>query len=378
MAKKLTWGRFSTDDLVVDQQDDIYELFPFLNLVGMLMVKINEFRINDNAVRGIKDTVNQKLVGLSGSLFYGWDRTSWPIPFMEFDNAKEAFDRRHTLKVCRDLQVNEVPAANYKRIRPENGGVFNDFLDKSILTIAAMWGNVYGPIVEDTKDYMFEKACVRIIKDERERDDFSHQDDLLTRPFVRSLLKHMGCYQRYNNNTSVVERIVTKTLDSLVNPKDYSDAITINNNVEDVDRFIENSDDWQEDNTYDDKYCYILRTIEDSDSFCHTYAERILTRVCKNEKEYPTKKTKVLIYNKQNSKNAEKIVKSRNKLKNRLNSGWQLRRDNVLLPVERILNKDIVPTKTLSDLKMEIWLMNQLEGEDEPFEISIDDEEMDI
>ena len=229
-----------------------------------------------------------------------------------------------------------------------------------------------------TKDYMFEKACVRIIKDERERDDFSHQVDLLTRPFVRSLLKCMGCYQRYNNNTSVVERIVTKTLDSLVKPKDYSDALTINNNVEDVNRFIENSDDWQEDNTEDDNYCYIVRTIQDTDSFCHTYAERILTRICKNEKENPTKKTKVLIYNKENSKNAEKIVKSRIKLKNRLNSGWQLRRDNVLLPVEQILNKDIVPTKTLSDLKMEIWLMNQLEGEDEPFEISIDNEEVAI
>ena len=88
----------------------------------------------------------------------------------------------------------------------------------------------------------------------------------------------------------------------------------------------------------------------------------------------PTKQTKVLIYNKENSNNAEKIVKSRIKLKNRLNSGWQLRRDNVLLPVEHILNKNIIPTKTLSDLKMEVWLMNQLEDEDEPIEMSIDDE----
>ena len=82
MAKKLPWGSFSHEDLVINHEDDIYTRFPFLSLVGLLMVKLNELRIGDNAVRGIKDTVSQKLVGLAGSLFYGWDRTSWPIPFM--------------------------------------------------------------------------------------------------------------------------------------------------------------------------------------------------------------------------------------------------------------------------------------------------------
>ena len=49
-----------------------------------------------------------------------------------------------------------------------------------------MWGNVYGPVVDDTKDYMFETACVSIIRDEIENDNV--EEDLLTRPFVRSLL----------------------------------------------------------------------------------------------------------------------------------------------------------------------------------------------
>ena len=111
MAKKLPWGTFSTDDLVIDCEDYIYASFPFLGLVNLLMVKIKELRIGDNAVRGIKDTVNQKLVGLSGSLFYGWDRTSWPVPFFRVDTQeiqdKEAFDRRHTVKVCRNNQAVE-------------------------------------------------------------------------------------------------------------------------------------------------------------------------------------------------------------------------------------------------------------------------------
>ena len=60
MAKKLKWGSFSIKDLRIDHEDDIYSSFPFLNLVGMLMVKLNELRIGDNAVRSTKDTIDQK------------------------------------------------------------------------------------------------------------------------------------------------------------------------------------------------------------------------------------------------------------------------------------------------------------------------------
>ena len=103
MAKKLPWGSFSHEDLRVDHEDDIYTSFAFLKLKEMTMIKLSELRISDNAVRGIKDTVSQKLVGLSGSLFYGWDRTSWPVPFMIVNGELIVFDRRHTVKVCRNI-----------------------------------------------------------------------------------------------------------------------------------------------------------------------------------------------------------------------------------------------------------------------------------
>ena len=74
MAKKLSWGSFSHEDLRVDHEDDIYQNFPFLNYIGMLMVKINELRIGDNAVRSIQDTISQKIVGLTGSLFLWLDK----------------------------------------------------------------------------------------------------------------------------------------------------------------------------------------------------------------------------------------------------------------------------------------------------------------
>ena len=384
MAKKLSWGsNFSIEDLRVDYEDDIYVNFPFLNLVGLEMNKVNEFRVGDNTVRGTKDTVSQKIVGLTGSLLYGWDRTSWPIPFLPIGDIKEAFDRRHTLKVCRENKVvKEVPSARYERIFPSNGGILNSFSDHSILTMAAMWGNVFGPIVEDTKDYMFETACVSIIRGEVDK----HEEDLLTRPFVRDLLRHMGCYTRYNDNTTVIERIVTKVLDALKDPEKVVGQLTINNNEEDIDKFISESDEWQAHNTENDSYKFVVIPLQDNISFAFTYAERLLTTVCKNEAEdpkvtiegtLPPKVTKVLLWNKENSNNAKKIVASRIKFKEKLNQGWQTRRDNVLAPIENILNPTIVDSyrKKLSDLNLEIWCMNQLEDEDEPFEMAFDTEE---
>ena len=393
MAKKLKWGHFSINDLRIDHEDDIYSSFPFLNLVGMLMVKLNELRIGDNAVRSTKDTIDQKIVGLLGSLFYGWDRTSWCIPFFRLDTKnlqnKEAFDRRHTVKVCRKLSetldIDEVPGAEYERAYPSNGGIINDFLDNSILTMAAMWGNVFGPIVEDTKNHNFVTACYRIIKDELSRSELDFDDpnyfvhkpeDLVNREFIKTLLTYMGCYQRYDHNGEP-EKIITKVLQSYRNDNEDSvvGQLTINNNQGDVDEFINKSDDWMHHNESNDDCIFIQMPIQDHAGYCETYADRLTKIVCKNELDHPEKTTKVLLYNKENSTNPRKIVRSRNKYVDRLNDNWVLRRDNVLDPIGHILNKDIVPHKKLSDLKVEIWAMHQLDDESEPFQIAFDNEE---
>jgi hypothetical protein len=50
-------------------------------------------------------------------------------------------------------------------------------------------------------------------------------------------------------------------------------------------------------------------------------------------------------------------------------------RDNVLLPVEDILQKERIPRKSISDFNLEVWCMNQLENEPEPYELILDKEE---
>tara|TARA_B100001996_G_scaffold377606_1_gene360481 strand:- start:4 stop:1128 length:1125 start_codon:yes stop_codon:yes gene_type:complete len=372
VAKKLLWGKFTTDDLVIDSDDDIYCSFPFLKLVGMKMVNKDEFLITFNEVRGIKDTVMPKMVALSGSLSLGWDRTSWPVPYMEIKDTKTTFDRRHTVKSCmNNSAAKEIPGAEYERAYAQGVefvDIFNEFEDKSILTMAAMWGNVYGPIAEDTKDYMFQTACVHILRNEVER----HEEDLLTRSFIKSLLRYMGCNDRYNNNNTVIERIVTKSLDSLKDPETVVGKKCHNNNKEDVDKFLNETQGWGLHNTEDDDNIYVIIPLQDNETFCFTYAERLLTNVCKNQKQKPEKITKALLWNKENSQNAQKIMTSRQKFEKRINSSYQLRRDNALQPVEQILKPDMVPHKSLCDLPLEIWCMDQIEGEEEPYEILFD------
>ena len=70
----------------------------------------------------------------------------------------------------------------------------------------------------------------------------------------------------------------------------------------------------------------------------------------------------------------QKIVASRLKFKERLNSSWVSRRDNILNPILSLFNFPI-HVKKLSDLNLEIWNFNQIEDEDEPFEMAFDKEE---
>ena len=392
MAHKLPWGsNFSIKDLSVEPKDDPFIYFPFLELDnsvgtdGMEMTNVNELITGDNTVRGTKGLITQKSVGLAGSLANGWDRTSWPIPYMPVDNKKEAFDRRHTINVCRNIKPTlSVPSAVYRRVYPDNGGIINSFLDHSVLTLAAMWGNVFGPIPEDTKDHWFVTAAYSILDVERERN--VHDKELCTRPVVRQLLQQMGCYTRYNFNKTVVERIVTHVMDRLVEKNVSAPVHTINASLQEKDQFVSESEDWKPTNMEDDNYFYYHIPIKNHGGFCYTYADRLLRIVCERENAFNNKngleetlnekqkRVKVLLHNEVNGTDSVAISKSRNLFKKGLNATWQTRRETILNPIKSLFNFSL-EEKKLSDLNMEIWYMHQLEGEDEPIEMAFDDEE---
>ena len=55
--------------------------------------------------------------------------------------------------------------------------------------MGAMWGNVYGPTKDDTKDYMFEIACARFLKMK-----MIYMKKIFLPAIVKRLLTYMGCY----------------------------------------------------------------------------------------------------------------------------------------------------------------------------------------
>ena len=211
MADKLPWGsNFSIDDLVVDRRDDIYKDFPFLELKedGLNMTPIGELHSpNENTVRGTTGFIKQKQQAIKGSLKKGWDRTSFPIPFLIIGILKIIFDRRHTLSGCQELDtefgnVESVPTAEYERVYPKIGGIINSFSDESIAMMASMWGNVYGPIADDTKDHQFENTIVRILKAEAKRLDIDVHS-LFTIDTAQLLFKYMGGLDRYQDPRTI-------------------------------------------------------------------------------------------------------------------------------------------------------------------------------
>tara|TARA_Y100001963_G_C6724874_1_gene420922 strand:- start:39 stop:1211 length:1173 start_codon:yes stop_codon:yes gene_type:complete len=389
MAYKLPWGsNFTTDDLRVDYKDDIYQDFPFLNLKedGLQMKALTELHSpNENTVRGTgaKGLIATKQQAIKGSVKKGWDRTSWPIPFLLIGLLATIFDRRHTFGACQDLDlqygnVKEVPTAEYERVFPKIGGVINTFCDESIAMMASMWGNVYGPIPDDTKDHQFENTIIRILRLEEKRLD-SEVHSLFTRDTAKLIFKYMGGEDRYDDPRTLA-RIPNNVVSALNSPESVKGTNCVNHNEEDLDAFIESNEDWQPNNTENIDTIFITHKISDIAYHTREVVARVLQKVCevenKHEKGKPLKKIKILLWNEKNSRKADKIVRSRDIFVDELNKSWYTRRDNVLLPLEEALNPSLLDNyrKKLNDLNMEIWCMKQLENE-EVHELIFDKEE---
>lgn len=375
MAHKLPWGsNFSIDDLVVNQKDDIYQDFPFLKLKedGLNMTPIGELNSpNENTVRGTTGFIKQKQQAIKGSIKKGWDRTSYPIPFLRLKKNKTIFDRRHTHSACQELDIEfgnigNVPTAEYERVYPKIGGIINSFSDESIAMMASMWGNVYGPIADDTKDHQFENTIVRILKNESKKLDIDVHT-LFSVDVAQLLFKYMGGHDRYQDPRTIT-RIPNNAVAALTSAKTAKGINTTNTHQSDVDNFIANSDDWEPTNTEDEDTIYRQYTISKVGYHQRDVVNRLIDTLCltesKHEEGQPIKKLKVLLWNEKQATKAEEIVLSREVFVEELNKAWYLRRDNVLEPVEGILNKDIIPRKTLNDFNLEIWCMKQLETEE--------------
>ena len=388
MAKKLGWNTNPTiNDLVINHEDDIFKDFPFLKLVenGLSMKSLDDLTVpDDNRVRGLVKSRFHKLDGLSagkvegltGSLTYGWDRTSWPIPYIRVNGKNQIFDRRHTFFVCRDLNtecknIAQVPTAEYVRVESELGGIINKFQDISILMMASMWGNVYGPTVDDTTHAQFQAVIVRILRQEKEFLGLK-PSKIFTRDIIRNLFRYMGGEDRYAKSKATQTRVISGALKELTGVETVNTSEScINSNIDALNNYIDESDDWLPNNKEDDVTKYWTKMISKNTWHMSDIVRQLTMTVCKEDlnKGPKAKTTKVILYNDKESNKSDDIRRSRAEFEKQFQEMFETIRDSVLLPVEKVLNKDIIPRKELSDYKLEVYAMNQIEGEEEPFRL---------
>jgi hypothetical protein len=363
MAKKLSWDTLSVDQLLVNEIDDPFIDFPLLQLLRREIANKGELVITTNSVRGVKDTGEEKRTDLQCSLYEGWDRTSWPIPYMLIDSAKEVFDRRHTKKAADSHpHIKSIPAAQYVRVDVPDLGWLNDMLDRSVRECAAIVGNVVSPVPADAKDHHFVSAAVTVFNLENMKSP--------SRKEIGQLLDLMGIQQRYNHKATITG-IITKVWDHFRDDNSVVGQVSHHTDKSDIEDFINDPDnDFMPHDYEDETTLHIIKTIEDNKSFLRRYADDLIRKAC--ETELKNKRLKVLIVNTTNTQ-SKKIQNSRNLLKDFMFESWNLRRDNVLLPVKDMFNFGI-PEKKLGELNMEIWIKDQIDPETEPFIMSLDED----
>lgn len=375
MAYKLPWGSFSTDDLIVnDPKHDIFKDFQFLQLRedGLNMTPIGDLHSpNENTVRGTTGFIKTKQQAIFQSLRKGWDSSSWPIPFLEIDGNKTIFDRRHTFSASQDLQlefgnVDKVPTAEYKRVYPKTGGIINSFSDQSIGMIASMYGNVHGPIADDTKDHQFENTIVKILKAEAKRLDVDVHN-LFSVDVTTFIFKEMGGLDRYKDPRTIT-RIPNNAHSALTSSKTAKGINTVNYDSDSVDNFIAKNDEWQPTNTENDDTIFRVYAISKVAYHQRDVVNRLIDTLCtierNREKGESTKKLKVLLWNEKQATKSDDIVLSREIFVEELNKSWYLRRDNILSEIpENLLDLKENFRKKLNDFNVEIWCMRQLETE---------------
>ena len=189
----------------------------------------------------------------------------------------------------------------------------------------------------------------------------------------------MGVYDRYPDDQRTITRIINNVLHALNDSNTVKGTPTINNNIEDLNDFIKGSTDWLENNKENDDTVYRTYKISNNDYHITDVVRRCLMTVCEKEnqavkKRKLPKKVKVMLYNEKQSNKAPEIVKSRDNFVTEYNKVYNTIRDNVLMPVEEFMQKDKIPRKTISDFNLEVWCMNQLENEEEPYELILDKE----
>jgi len=378
---KHSWNsNFTIKDLSIKPEHDPLADFPFLNLIGFAMANIYSLVPSQNSCRGIKAIYTTKIEPLIGSLLGGWKDLSFPIPTLK----NTYFDRRHTvhtlINLIEDAKLtfnNYVPIAKYEVVKVDHEPLISSFSERSIMTMAGLRCNVDKGDNDSSSEH-FKNSAIGIINAEY---DFHPHHELKTKEFIEKLCSYMGVYDRFSNAGGAITKIIDHVYDNVNDvQKNVAGKDTFNIEKTDLDKFIHNSDEFEPHNTEDENtihrnYPMSLVDYHNSDSIRKLFSTIFKEDNLAIEEDRDTRLVKVLLYSPKEKKNAAdyapNIKTAREAFLKNINKTYYNMADSVCSNwrEDRHYNDDF---KNLSDYKVELYFLPQIDGEDETKAIKVD------
>jgi len=322
--------------------------YPLLTFVGFGLR-------NTNSVKSTKANYPRKTENAKGNVDVliastgeGWATKSWPFSIFVNDNKEELFDRRHTLKAVKENKYPVIPVSLYKRKKTGN-----DILDKlsnnSALTLSGLYVNATDGTTNAVQND-FINAIKLVIEEEKLP---------LTKEVVDELLKVTGVESRYSYRATI-----TTIRNGILDVKSKSTKV-FNTTKEEQKDWIKSNNFFGENNYSPVDGVAVRSKVLDS-QFSYRYAGDILRwafqALVKGER------VRVLLYS--NSEHESQIEFERNEIAKVMEEVFSGPINFFRKKINSIFGGMItLPEVSISDLPIELWVMPQIEGEEEAIQI---------
>lgn len=288
---------------------------------------------------------------LIASTAEGWAPKSWPFSvFIGRKNEEELFDRRHTLKAVKENKYCQVPVALYKRKKTGND-ILDKLKDSSVLTLSGLYVNATDGTVNSVQNDFVN--AVKLVIEENNLP--------LTRETVDSLLEVTGVESRYSYRATI-----TGIKNAILDKKNKSTKVFNTTKEEQKDWIASNN--FFGNNNYSPVDGVAVRSKVLDEQFTYRYAGDILKWAF--QAWIKGERVRVLLYS--NAEHESQIEKERTEIikvmKDIFNGPINFFREKISSIFGNMIT---LPSVSLSDLPIEIWVMPQIEGEDKAIELDL-------
>ncbi len=359
MARKVRFENLTVEDVKskLDKFDDPLIDFPLLKFVRFSLEKTKYLIVRDNGARGTaKEKGNVHALNASFNAG-GWDLTKWPFPFIALTQLKlkTLIDRRHSHAAVSQLSVPTVPGAEYVEVE---GHKYSFLTPESKVIMAGLYINASDGTTNAVQDH-FVFVVVRVCQD----NNLDHTNIKI----VRELLDLCGVNNRYNyiGAITTIENAITKW-------GDEPTRMTENSTEEELKDFISREDNPFGSNTTDKNGVKLFTMVADT-NFNKRYAWDMLRHFW--EAEAGGYICKIIVQSKKGT--ALGVKNDRDDLFFKVVEYCNLAYESYKTHAEEVINGKLkatgwtvdFPFKGVHSMASEVYVLHQLEGEEEPTQV---------